>query len=85
MPIAYNGRASSIVVSGTQIRRPKGQVKDEKELKGRWSETKKLDFEVEIAAIIGQDSDHGKPIKLKDAMNHVFGFVILNDWSARDI
>ena len=80
MPIAYNGRASSIVVSGTDIRRPIGQVPG-----GVWTETAKLDFEVEIAAIVGKSSDLGRPIKAENVHDHIFGYVILNDWTARDI
>jgi fumarylacetoacetase len=83
MPIGYNGRASSVVVSETEIRRPKGQVKDEKN--ERWGATEKLDYEAEIAAVVGEASEQGWPVKVEDVLEKVFGFVVLNDWSARDI
>jgi fumarylacetoacetase len=57
MPIGYNGRASSVVVSETEIRRPKGQVKNG--MKGRWGATEKLDYEAEIAAVVGEASEQG--------------------------
>ncbi|TNV84712.1 hypothetical protein FGO68_gene2204 [Halteria grandinella] len=84
MPIAYNGRASSLVVSGTGVRRPNGQVKGT-DGQVQYKASEKLDFEVEIAAVIGKASEIGMPVKIKEAMEHVFGFVMLNDWSARDI
>ena len=67
MPVAYNGRASSIVVSGTEIKRPKGQIKIDTATPPLWSETRKLDFEVEIAAIVGKDSTIGSPITIEEA------------------
>ncbi|KAL3460091.1 Fumarylacetoacetase [Aspergillus heterothallicus] len=82
-PIGYHGRASSVVISGTPIRRPKGQfLLDNNPIFG---DCQKLDFEVEFAAFIGQGSEHGSAIPVDEAEDHIFGFVIMNDWSARDI
>lgn len=83
MPIAYNGKASSIVISGTDIRRPQGQINQNNI--PVWAQTNKLDFEIEIAAIVGKSSQIGHPIAMKEADDYIFGFVMLNDWSARDI
>jgi fumarylacetoacetase len=54
-------------------------------MKGRWAATEKLDYEAEIAAVVGEASVQGWPVKLEDALDKIFGFVVLNDWSARDI
>jgi len=81
-PTAYHGRASSVVVSGTPVRRPKGQWRvDGKAVSGP---CEKLDFEVEFAAVIGKGSQFGEAIDVDHAEDHIFGFVLLNDWSARD-
>ncbi|AFK04769.1 fumarylacetoacetase [Emticicia oligotrophica DSM 17448] len=85
IPIAYHGRASSIVVSGTDIHRPMGQFKPADSASPIYGYTKELDFELEIGAIIGRNSQQGEQIKVADAENYVFGFVLFNDWSARDI
>lgn len=85
MPIAYHGRASSIVVSGSPIIRPKGQIKPVASDMPVFSPTKELDFEVEVGAIIGKNSDLGESINTVEAENYVFGLVLFNDWSARDI
>lgn len=83
MPIAYHGRASSVVVSGTEISRPYGQVvKDGKVIFGA---SEKVDFELEFATIIGKSNLLGNPIEINDAEDYIFGFCLLNDWSARDI
>lgn len=84
LPVGYHGRASSIVVSGTNIYRPKGQQKpaDSNPIYGP---CKLLDFELEMAYIIGKNSNLGDPISTKDADNYIFGKVLFNDWSARDI
>ena len=81
--MAYHGRASSIVVSETPVRRPKGQYPCD----GipTFGPCQKLDFEVEFAALVGRGSPLGSNIDVKSAEDHVFGFVLLNDWSARDI
>lgn len=85
IPIAYHGRASSIVVSGTPIIRPKGQIKPADSQIPVFSPTKEMDFEVEIGAIIGKNSILGESISTANAESYVFGLVLFNDWSARDI
>lgn len=84
MPIGYHGRASSIVVSGTPIRRPWGQILDESK-KPVFHPSRKLDIELELGAFITKSNDHGDPVPLREAESHIFGYVLLNDWSARDI
>lgn len=84
LPIAYHGRASSIVVSGTDIIRPRGQGHP----RGNspyFGPTQKLDFELEMAAIVGPGNELGKPVDVNRAADHIFGLVLMNDWSARDI
>src|SRR5512132_1836945 len=85
VPIAYNGRASSVVVSGTPIRRPKGQLKPPDAERPVFGPTRKLDFELETAFIVGEGSALGEPISVAEAERHIFGLVLMNDWSARDI
>ncbi len=85
MPIAYNGRASSVVVSGTPIYRPNGQTKLPDIENPLFGPSRKLDFELETAFIIGQGSRLGEPVSISEAENYIFGMVLLNDWSARDI
>ncbi|MFB2530533.1 fumarylacetoacetase [Paracoccus sp. p3-h83] len=83
MPIGYNGRASSVVVSGTDIRRPMGQLKTE--TGPIWAACKRLDLELELGAIVGQPSALGDRVSVDQAEAMIFGYVLLNDWSARDI
>ncbi len=84
MPIAYHGRSSSIVVSGQPIYRPYGQLKaDDKE--PIFAPTRRLDFELEMAFIIGESTKHGEIVSTAEAEDHIFGLVLFNDWSARDI
>ena len=85
MPIGYNGRASSVVVSGTPIRRPMGQLKLPDQENPIFAPCRKLDFELETAFIIGTGNNLGEPISVSDAEDHIFGMVLMNDWSARDI
>ncbi len=85
MPIAYNGRASSVVVSGTPIRRPLGQTKPSPDASPVFGPCRKLDFELEVGTIIGQASELGQPLSAAQAAEGIFGYVLLNDWSARDI
>jgi len=80
IPIGYNGRASSVVVSGTPIRRPLGQLGE-----GRFGPSERLDIELELGAIVGTGSAMGQPVSVAEADEMIFGFVLLNDWSARDI
>lgn len=83
IPIGYNGRASSVVVSGTDIRRPWGQLKGPNDAMPRWAPCARFDLELEMGAIVGTPSDG--PITVQEADNNIFGYVLLNDWSARDI
>ncbi|MBP1848350.1 fumarylacetoacetase [Rhizobium petrolearium] len=83
MPIGYNGRASSVVVSGTPIRRPMGQIKGENG--PEWTACRRLDLELELGAIVGGDSTMGERLTVEEAEALIFGYVLLNDWSARDI
>jgi fumarylacetoacetase len=85
LPVGYNGRASSVVVSGTDVVRPSGQIKLPEQSRPIFSATRKLDFELETAFIVGKPSRLGQPIHIDDAEAHIFGMVLLNDWSARDI
>ncbi|KAI0408253.1 fumarylacetoacetase [Xylaria palmicola] len=82
-PLGYSGRPSSIVVSGTPIRRPCGLYKVGDKVE--YGVCKALDYELEMACIIGKPSELGEHVSLKDADDHIFGLVLLNDWSARDI
>ncbi|KAJ5833657.1 hypothetical protein N7474_001968 [Penicillium riverlandense] len=86
LTVAYHGRASSIVVSGTPIQRPNGQVLPEAEpKKPQLLPCGKLDIELELAAFISTSNELGKPVPLGQAEDHIFGVVLMNDWSARDI
>ena len=85
MPIGYNGRASTVVVSGTPVRRPRGQLKPPTADVPIFGPCKRLDFELEMGVVIGQSSPIGEMLTEKQAEEMIFGFVILNDWSARDI
>lgn len=86
LPVAYHGRASSVVISGTDIHRPNGQTKADNEDTPKFGPSKLLDFELEMAFIVGNGGNkQGKPINIKDAEKHIFGMVLMNDWSARDI
>ncbi len=84
LPVAYHGRSSSIVVSGTNFHRPKGQMLNQSN-EPFFSESKQLDFELEMAFIIGKDSLLGEAISTSNADDFIFGLVLFNDWSARDI
>ncbi len=83
IPIGYNGRASSIVVSGSDIRRPWGQIKGPNETLPRFAPSMRFDIELEMGAIVGTNSDG--PVTVDEADQMIFGYVLLNDWSARDI
>lgn len=85
LPVGYHGRSSSIVVSGTPIRRPKGQTKAKDAPKPKFGPSKRMDFELEMAFVIGKENGLGKAITVEKAEDHIFGMVIFNDWSARDI
>jgi fumarylacetoacetase len=85
VPIGYHGRASSIVVSGTRIARPRGQTKAPDQDAPTFEPSKRLDYEAELGFVVGPGNRLGKSIAIQDASSHVFGVVLLNDWSARDI
>lgn len=85
MPIGYNGRASSVVVSGTDIKRPNGQLKAPDAEMPSFGPCKRLDIELEMGAIVGGSTELGHPITVAEADDLIFGYVLLNDWSARDI
>jgi fumarylacetoacetase len=85
LPIGYHGRCSSIVVSGTDVRRPRGQLKPPDAPAPVYAPTRRLDYEVELGFIAGSGNRLGRTIAVGEALEHVFGAVLLNDWSARDI
>ena len=85
VPIGYHGRASSIVPSGTAIRRPQGQVAANPAGPPTFAPTARLDYELEVGAVIGRGNALGAPIPLAEAEQHLAGLVLVNDWSARDI
>jgi fumarylacetoacetase len=85
VPIGYHGRASSLVVSGTGIRRPRGQMRMGADAAPAFGPSRFLDYEVEVGAYIGAGNRLGEPIGIADAGAHIFGISLVNDWSARDI
>jgi fumarylacetoacetase len=85
VPIGYHGRASSIVVSGTPVRRPLGQLKGPEDAAPRLAPTQRLDHELELGFLIGTGNAQGEPVPIAQAEDHWFGTVLLNDWSARDV
>jgi fumarylacetoacetase len=85
VPIGYHGRASSIVVSGTPVVRPRGQTKAADAPAPSFGPSKRLDFELELGFVIGPGNPLGKPVPIAKAPDHVFGVTLFNDWSARDI
>lgn len=85
LPVGYHGRASSIVVSPATFARPSGQIKGPNDDKPKYEKSKKMDFELEIGMIVGRPNNLGEPIAIDKANEHIFGFVLLNDVSARDI
>jgi fumarylacetoacetase len=85
VPIGYHGRSSSIVVSGTPVQRPSGQLKDEASPAPVLGRSKRLDYEMELGMVIGAGNAQGQPVPVDEALDHVFGFCLVNDWSARDI
>jgi fumarylacetoacetase len=85
LPVGYHGRASSVVVSGTPIKRPSGQIVPKGQETPVFSKSRQLDFELEMGFIIGKESALGEPIPAGKADEYIFGLVLFNDWSARDI
>ena len=84
LPVGYHGRASSVVVSGTDVRRPKGQTKADN-ADPVFGPSRLLDFELEVGFFTGPKTQLGETITVENAPDHIFGFVLVNDWSARDI
>jgi fumarylacetoacetase len=85
LPVAYHGRASSVVPSGTEIRRPRGQTRADDAVMPTFGPSRSLDFELELGAFVGPGNTLGEPIAVNEADRHVFGMVLVNDWSARDV
>lgn len=85
LPVGYHGRSSSIVVSGTEIHRPQGQIKPEDSVTPVFKSTRRLDFELEMAFIAGKETCLGENIPIEKAEDYIFGLLIFNDLSARDI
>jgi fumarylacetoacetase len=85
LPVAYHGRASSVVVSGTDLHRPWGQAKPGDAASPVFGPSRSLDFELEVGYFVGPGNALGRPIPVAEAEEHVFGLVLLNDWSARDV
>ncbi|XP_041074543.1 fumarylacetoacetase [Polyodon spathula] len=85
LPVGYHGRASSVVVSGTPLKRPMGQVRPDETKPPVYGSCKLLDIELEMAFFVGPGNKLGEPIPIHKAHEHIFGMVLMNDWSARDI
>ena len=85
LPVAYHGRASSVVISGTDVHRPRGQVMPPGAEQPQFSASRLLDFELEMGFFVGPGSSLGRPIPIPHAEEHIFGLTLINDWSARDI
>ena len=85
VPIGYHGRASSIVISGTDVKRPHGQNRSDAEAPPVFIPAKNLDYEMELGFFVGQGNEQGSPIPIGEAEQHIFGMCLVNDWSARDI
>lgn len=85
VPLGYHGRASTVVASGTDVHRPRGQLKGADDAPPSLAATRRLDFELELGIVIGRPSTFGEPVPIESAEDHVAGLVLLNDWSARDI
>ncbi|XP_053710547.1 fumarylacetoacetase [Synchiropus splendidus] len=85
LPVGYHGRASSVMVSGTPLRRPSGQMRPDQTKPPVFGPSKQLDIELEMAFFVGGGNTLGEPIPIEKAHQHIFGMVLMNDWSARDI
>ena len=83
IPIGYNGRASSVMLGGAPVVRPNGQLPGKEG--PSWGPTQSLDFELEIGVFIGRDTELGQPLPVAQAQDAIFGIVLLNDWSAREV
>ncbi len=85
LPVGYHGRASSVILSGRDVRRPCGQTRPEADEPPVYGPTQLLDFELETGFFVGDGNELGTPIPIEEADDHIFGMVLVNDWSARDI
>ncbi|MCC6421822.1 MAG: fumarylacetoacetase [Gemmataceae bacterium] len=85
LPVAYHGRSSSVVVSGTDLRRPLGQTKADDAAAPTFGPSRAVDFELEMGVFVGPGNDLGQPVPVDEAPGHLFGMVLVNDWSARDV
>lgn len=85
LPVGYHGRASSVVLSGTEVYRPQGQKKKPDSQHPVFGASEQLDFELEMGCFIGPGNQLGEPVSVEEAEDHIFGLVLVNDWSARDI
>ena len=85
VPIGYHGRASSIVISGSEITRPRGQLTPQGSQKPNFAPTEMLDYEAEVGFFVGRGNELGTTIPIAQAEDHIFGICLVNDWSARDI
>ena len=85
LPVGYHGRAGSVVISGTDVVRPRGQLHDAGAGAPVYAPTRRLDFELELGFVVGVPSSRGEPVPPERFAEHVFGVVLVNDWSARDI
>ncbi len=85
VPIGYHGRASSIVVSGTPVKRPHGQLKDDASAAPTFGPSRRMDYEMEVGAFVGRRTAVGETITIADASASIWGLCLVNDWSARDI
>jgi fumarylacetoacetase len=85
VPVAYHSRASSVRISGAPVKRPQGQRKGPNDDAPAYGPSRNLDFELELGAFIGTGSELGRPVPIRSAGDHVFGYCLLNDWSARDV
>ncbi len=85
LPIGYHGRASSVVISDTKIKRPSGQTNPNDEAMPMFGKSKMLDYELEIGAFVAQGNALGEPVNIEDAERYLFGLCLVNDWSARDM
>jgi len=85
LPVGYHGRSSSVVVSGTPLRRPDGQTRDDASKPPVFGRSNRVDYELEVGVIIGRGNELGTSIPIHESEQHVFGLCLVNDWSARDI
>lgn len=85
LPVAYHGRSSSLILSGDPIHRPLGQTKSPDDVRPCYGPVRQLDYELEMGFFVGPANDLGKRVPVDEAENVIFGFVIVNDWSARDV